>query len=166
MYFPTERRTRTPLKRQLTSFISPHQRINNSTQLESIIHAHNNHRMSMNESSSTSTADIPMTKGTKLKTTIPSPIQLSHIQDFPSNSTNNTDTVKLRDILGDPLIRECWQFNYMFDVDFLMDQFDEDVRRDVKVKVVHGSWRRDSSNRMDIDVCFLSFLFFFFFFLK
>jgi len=28
--------------------------------------------------------------------------------------------VGLRDILGDPMIRECWQFNYLFDVDFLM----------------------------------------------
>ncbi|KAJ5599309.1 Tyrosyl-DNA phosphodiesterase [Penicillium hetheringtonii] len=49
------------------------------------------------------------------------------------------------------MIRECWQFNYMFDVDFLMSQFDEDVRSLVTVKVVHGSWRKESPNRMMID---------------
>lgn len=83
---------------------------------------------------------------------IPSPIQLTHIRDLPANSDSNIDTVKLRDILGDPMIRECWQFNYMFDVDFLMSQFDEDVRGLVKVKVVHGSWKRESPNRERIDV--------------
>ncbi|KAK2805786.1 hypothetical protein FQN50_006062 [Emmonsiellopsis sp. PD_5] len=59
---------------------------------------------------------------------IPSPVQLTHIRDFSASSGNNTETIKLRDILGDPLIKECWQFNYMFDVDFVMRQFDEDVR--------------------------------------
>lgn len=90
---------------------------------------------------------------------IPSPIQLTHIRDLPASSGHNTDTVRLRDILGDPLIRECWQFNYLFDVDFLMSQFDEDVRRLVKVKVVHGSWKRDAPNRQRIDVGPLSSLF-------
>jgi tyrosyl-DNA phosphodiesterase-1 len=55
-------------------------------------------------------------------------------------------------MLGDPMIRECWQFNYLHDVDFIMSQFDEDVRRLVKVKVVHGSWKRDAPNRVRIDV--------------
>lgn len=68
------------------------------------------------------------------------------------SSGNNVDTVKLRDILGDPLIKECWQFNYCFDVDWLMEQFDPDVRDSVAVKVVHGSWKRDSPNRQRIDV--------------
>lgn len=62
------------------------------------------------------------------------------------------DTVRLRDILGDPMIRECWQFNYLIDVDFLMSQFDEDVRSLVSVKVVHGSWKREAPNRIRIDV--------------
>lgn len=83
---------------------------------------------------------------------IPSPIQLNHISDFSDSLRNNDDTVKLRDILGDPLIRECWQFNYCFDVDFLMDQFDEDVRNLVRVKVVHGSWKKESENRVRIEV--------------
>ncbi|PGG99749.1 hypothetical protein AJ79_08438 [Helicocarpus griseus UAMH5409] len=82
---------------------------------------------------------------------IPSPIQLTHIRDFPASSDNNTDTVRLRDILGDPLIKECWQFNYMFNVDFLMSQFDEDVRNLVKVKIIHGSWKKESPNRIQID---------------
>ncbi|OJD13277.1 hypothetical protein AJ78_06256 [Emergomyces pasteurianus Ep9510] len=82
---------------------------------------------------------------------IPSPIQLTHIRDFPASSDNNNDAVRLRDILGDPLIKECWQFNYMFDVDFLMSQFDEDVRNMVIVKIIHGSWKRESPNRIKID---------------
>ena len=49
---------------------------------------------------------------------IPSPVQLNNIVELPASS--NLDTVSLRDILGDPLISECWLFNYLFDVDFLM----------------------------------------------
>ncbi|PYH45156.1 phospholipase D/nuclease [Aspergillus saccharolyticus JOP 1030-1] len=82
---------------------------------------------------------------------LPSPIQLTHIRDFAPSSGKNVDTVRLRDILGDPMIRECWQFNYLHDVDFLMSQFDEDVRALVKLKVVHGSWKRDAPNRVRID---------------
>lgn len=48
----------------------------------------------------------------------PSPMQLNKIPDLPAAS--NVDTVSLRDILGDPLISECWIFNYLFDVDFVM----------------------------------------------
>jgi tyrosyl-DNA phosphodiesterase-1 len=55
------------------------------------------------------------------------------------------------------MIRECWQFNFLFDVDFLMSQFDEDVRRLVQVKVVHGSWKKDAPNRIRIEVCFAFF---------
>lgn len=32
----------------------------------------------------------------------------------------NLDAVQLKDILGDPLIKECWNFNYLFDIDFVM----------------------------------------------
>ena len=87
---------------------------------------------------------------------LPSPIQLTHIRDLPASSGNNVDTVRLRDILGDPMIRECWQFNYCIDVDYLMSQFDEDVRGLVQVKVVHGSWKREAPNRIRIDVFFFS----------
>ncbi|KAF3394645.1 hypothetical protein F1880_004869 [Penicillium rolfsii] len=82
---------------------------------------------------------------------ISSPVQLTHIRDFPESRGYNVDTVKLRDILGDPMIRECWQFNYLYDVDFLMSNFDEDVRSLVKVKVVHGSWERESANRVRVE---------------
>ena len=47
-----------------------------------------------------------------------SPVQLSQVEGL--SSSNNVDTVMLRDILGDPLISDCWVFNYLFDVDFLM----------------------------------------------
>lgn len=83
---------------------------------------------------------------------ISSPVQLTKIRDFPEQRGYNVDTVKLRDILGDPMIRECWQFNYLFDVDFLMSHFDEDVRGLMKVKVVHGSWERESANRIRVEV--------------
>ncbi|KAL4897891.1 tyrosyl-DNA phosphodiesterase-domain-containing protein [Aspergillus ambiguus] len=82
---------------------------------------------------------------------IASPFRLTHVRDLAESSGNNVDTVRLRDILGDPMIRECWQFNYLFDVDFLMQQFDEDVRSLVTVKVVHGSWKREAPNRIRID---------------
>lgn len=91
-------------------------------------------------------------KALKSRRTISSPFQLTHIQGLSSQRGYNVDTVKLSDILGDPMIRECWQFNYLFDVDFLMAQFDEDVRRLVQVKVVHGSWERESANRIRVDV--------------
>lgn len=51
-----------------------------------------------------------------------SPIQLSTVNGLPASS--NIDTVSLRDILGDPLIKECWLFNYLFDVDFIMYMLD------------------------------------------
>ncbi|KAJ6013864.1 hypothetical protein N7540_008455 [Penicillium herquei] len=82
---------------------------------------------------------------------VPSPFQLTHIRDLPDKDGSNDGTVKLRDILGDPMIKECWQFNYCFDVDFLMSQFDEDVRSLVQVKIVHGSWEKESANRIRID---------------
>lgn len=109
------------------------------------------------ESTSTAVSDeiktIENPKQKEITTAIhPSPIQLTHIRDLPASSGNNVDTIRLRDILGDPMIRECWQFNFLIDVDFLMSQFDEDIRDMVKVKVVHGSWKRDAPNRIRIDV--------------
>ena len=50
--------------------------------------------------------------------TISSPIQLSSIAGIPADC--NIDTVDLRDIVGHPLIKECWAFNYLIDVDFLL----------------------------------------------
>jgi tyrosyl-DNA phosphodiesterase-1 len=47
-----------------------------------------------------------------------SPVQLTKIRDLAP--AKNIDTVSLKDILGDPLIRECWNFNYLFDLHFVM----------------------------------------------
>lgn len=49
---------------------------------------------------------------------LPSPVQLNFVKDLPSS--NNVDTIKLNDVLGDPMIKECWLFNYLFDIDFIM----------------------------------------------
>ncbi|KAL8709350.1 MAG: hypothetical protein Q9220_005943 [cf. Caloplaca sp. 1 TL-2023] len=49
---------------------------------------------------------------------IASPLNLSTVQGLSKSC--NIDTVSLRDIFGDPLIKECWLFNYLFDVDFIM----------------------------------------------
>ncbi|KAK5660494.1 hypothetical protein OQA88_13042 [Cercophora sp. LCS_1] len=78
-----------------------------------------------------------------------SPFQLTRIRDLPSEL--NRDTVTLTDILGDPLIKECWEFNYLHDIDFLMAAFDEDVRSLVKVHVVHGFWKRDDERKVDLE---------------
>merc|ERR1712000_262728 len=55
-----------------------------------------------------------------------SPWQLTWIRDLPEPL--NQDAVTLNDLLGDPLIRECWEFNFLHDLDFLMDAFDPDTR--------------------------------------
>ena len=49
---------------------------------------------------------------------VASPLRLSHVEGL--SSANNIDTLRLKDIIGDPLIKECWVFNYLFDMDFLM----------------------------------------------
>ncbi|KAF1945002.1 tyrosyl-DNA phosphodiesterase 1 [Clathrospora elynae] len=77
---------------------------------------------------------------------IPSPMQLTRIKKLAS--CQNIDAVGLRDLLGDPLIKECWNFNFLFDLDFVMQHFDSDVRDMVKVKIVHGFWKRDDENRI------------------
>lgn len=45
-------------------------------------------------------------------------MQLNFVEQLPASS--NVDCVSLRSILGDPMIRECWLFNYLFDMDFVM----------------------------------------------
>lgn len=81
---------------------------------------------------------------------VKSPFQLTSIRDLPASS--NLDTASLKDILGDPLISECWEFNYLHDLDFLMEQFDEDIRNLVKVNVIHGFWRREDQSRRNLMV--------------
>ena len=47
-----------------------------------------------------------------------SPVQLNFIEELPASS--NVDCISLGSILGDPMIKECWLFNYLFDLDFVM----------------------------------------------
>jgi hypothetical protein len=49
---------------------------------------------------------------------VSSPFQLTRIRDLAPHQ--NVDAVGLGDILGDPMIKECWNFNFLFDVDFVM----------------------------------------------
>lgn len=64
----------------------------------------------------------------------------------------NKDAVTLKDLLGDPLISECWEFNFLHNIPFLMDAFDPDTRHLVKVHVVHGFWKREDPNRLTLMV--------------
>ena len=80
---------------------------------------------------------------------IPSPFQLTKIQDLPN--AENLDTVTLHDLLGNPLISEAWIFNYVFDVDWTMLHFDPDIRSHVSVKIIHGSWKNEDQNKQGID---------------
>ncbi|KAI0132463.1 tyrosyl-DNA phosphodiesterase [Xylariales sp. AK1849] len=79
---------------------------------------------------------------------LPSPFRLTTIRDLPDES--NAGAVSLSDLLGDPLISECWEFNYLHDIEYLMDHFDEDTRALVKVHVVHGFWKREDRNRLSL----------------
>ena len=81
-----------------------------------------------------------------------SPFQITKIQALPESS--NVDAVALGDIIGDPLIAECWEFNYLHDLDFLMNAFDPDVRDLVKVNVVHGFWKKEDQSRLALKVKF------------
>ena len=80
---------------------------------------------------------------------IPSPFKLTKIRDLPP--ALNVDTVTLKDLLGDPLISECWEFNYLHDLNLLMGAFDPDVRDLVKVHVIHGFWKHEDG--IDLKVC-------------
>lgn len=76
-------------------------------------------------------------------------MQLNFVEQLPASS--NVDCVSLRSILGDPMIRECWLFNYLFDMDFVMRHFDRDTRDLVQVRVVHGSWKREDPNGIHVE---------------
>lgn len=78
-----------------------------------------------------------------------SPFQLTKIRDLPTSS--NVDTVTLSDILGDPLIKEQWQFNFLLDIDFIMSHLDEDVRDTVQTKIIHGFHDKTSLSRINLE---------------
>ena len=77
-----------------------------------------------------------------------SPFRLTHIRDLDPH--DNVDAVQLKDVIGDPLISECWDFNYLHDINFLLGALDEDVRHMVRVNVVHGFWKKDDPRRIDL----------------
>lgn len=79
-----------------------------------------------------------------------SPWQLTWIRDLPED--HNRHAVTLRDLLGNPLISECWEFNYLHDVGFLMNAFDPDTRHLVKVHIVHGFWKQEDPQRLRLTV--------------
>jgi tyrosyl-DNA phosphodiesterase-1 len=89
---------------------------------------------------------------------IKSPLQLTWVRDLPEAS--NKDALSLKDLLGDPLISECWEFNYLHDLEFLMEAFDPDVRNLIKVHVIHGFWKKEDQSRINLQVKYTSLLFF------
>lgn len=62
--------------------------------------------------------EVPKRSSTKNMNYVPSPIQITKIRDLAPQQ--NVDTVGLDEILGDPMIKECWNFNYLFDLEFVM----------------------------------------------
>lgn len=74
-------------------------------------------------------------------TIIPSPFSLTKIRDLPDRL--NADTVTLQSIICDPMISELWEFNYMHDLDFIMNNMDPDTRDITTINIVHGYWRRE-----------------------
>lgn len=86
-----------------------------------------------------------------------SPWQLTRIRDLPPEV--NKDAVTLQDVLGDPLIYECWQFNFLHSIPFILDAFDPSVRHTVQLHIVHGFWERNDLCRIILAVsgsfCFL-----------
>lgn len=77
-----------------------------------------------------------------------SPFQLTRIRDL--SEEDNVDTITLHDILRDPMIKECWQFNFLFDIHFIMAALDPDVAATVRVKIVHGFWKAEDETRLHL----------------
>ncbi|KAI3336021.1 tyrosyl-DNA phosphodiesterase [Ustulina deusta] len=88
----------------------------------------------------------PRKKKKREGTQLASPFRLTSIRDL--SDAYNVGAVSLNDLVGDPLIAELWDFNYLHDLDFLMRQLDEDTRALTKVHVVHGFWKREDPNRL------------------
>lgn len=73
--------------------------------------------------------------------TVPSPFSLTNINDLPDRL--NVDSVTLKSIICDPMISELWEFNYMHDLNFIMESMDPDTRDSTKINIVHGYWRKE-----------------------
>jgi tyrosyl-DNA phosphodiesterase-1 len=78
----------------------------------------------------------------------PSPLQLTRIRDLPPS--HNVNAVLLHNLLGNPLIKECWQFNYLLSIPFILQHFDTDVRSLVALKIVHGFWKNDDTRKQKL----------------
>ncbi|RBR16791.1 hypothetical protein FVER53590_06135 [Fusarium verticillioides] len=91
----------------------------------------------------------PPRKKDRKSAVVKSPWQLTWIRDLRED--DNQDAVTLKDLLSDPLISECWEFNFLHDIPFLMDSFDPDTRHLVKVHLVHGFWKREDVNRIALE---------------
>ncbi|KAI1276034.1 tyrosyl-DNA phosphodiesterase [Xylaria sp. FL0933] len=88
----------------------------------------------------------PRKKPKKERTRIASPFRLTWIRDL--SDADNAGAVSLNDLVGDPLISELWDFNYLHDIDFLLGHLDEDTRALTKIHIVHGFWKREDLNRI------------------
>ncbi|KAI0478074.1 tyrosyl-DNA phosphodiesterase [Xylaria cf. heliscus] len=88
----------------------------------------------------------PRKKKAEERIRITSPFRLTLIRGL--SDALNVNAVSLNDLIGDPLIAELWDFNYLHDIEFLMGHLDEDTRALTKVHVVHGFWKREDRNRL------------------
>ncbi|KAI2623687.1 tyrosyl-DNA phosphodiesterase [Xylaria nigripes] len=88
----------------------------------------------------------PRKEVARSKERVASPFQLTSIKDLSKDY--NVGAVSLNDLVGDPLIKEIWDFNYLHDIDFLMKHLDEDTRALTNVHVVHGFWKQEDTNRL------------------
>ncbi|KAI1319328.1 tyrosyl-DNA phosphodiesterase [Xylariaceae sp. FL0255] len=75
-----------------------------------------------------------------------SPFHLTKVASLPSEA--NEGAVSLRDLVGDPLTSELWEFNYLHDIDFLLQHLDPDTRALTQVHIVHGFWKREDGSRL------------------
>lgn len=77
------------------------------------------------------------------------PLTLTSISGLPEAANRGSTT--LHSLIGDPLVRELWVFNFLIDLDFVMSALDFDIRHAVKVYIVHGSWKRESEQRIRLE---------------
>ena len=75
-----------------------------------------------------------------------SPIRLYTVTDLPDSE--NVDTVTLKEILSPPsTLDEVWSFNFMTNMSWFRDHIGEQDKDRVKIRVVHGYWRREDESR-------------------